>query len=301
MFQRTRQTAARRRAVLEQNVATRVARERKFAAAHPKLARARVAESRGLPAPPKLPLSAWATFIKANFGATKTELLASGAPAPKPTEVLKALAVKYKAVPEEQKTKLAEEQAKRKAEYELQKQQQQAQLPPKRPQSAYIVRNNAHTACAQMIKQKAFPVWRPILIVALFLFVCCSPLFSSCRDVFCVCSFVQMFFLKRQKEIMRANPGLKLGDVSKQVAESWRVLNESEKAALQGDAAKATLAWKDRLATWADQHPGVQAKPIRIRPSVEAIRLQLKEQQKQRLAKQASSRQNKKVANKKKA
>lgn len=119
------------------------------------------------------------------------------------------------------------------------------------------------------------------------------------------CMLFQNYFIKKQLEVSRANPTFKLGDVAKAVAASWKALPASEREAGKEQQDREIKAWKDALAAWHTQHPGVQADAFvfRRKPSLQRITAELKEQAKKKLsakAKSAGVAKKKRAANKKK-
>lgn len=130
---------------MEAEAQTKLAKQAAFIKAHPRQAAARQRLAKGLKAPPKRPGSIWSNYIKANFQSARASMTKTGSPAPKPTEVVKSLALQFKALPESEKKSLQEEYARRRAEYEAQKKKDEQDLPPKRPNTPYVVRATALT------------------------------------------------------------------------------------------------------------------------------------------------------------
>jgi hypothetical protein len=118
--------------------AAQLRRQKEFRKAHPTIAKRRDLEaSTGLKMP-RRPASTMSVFVKSNYARVQSELSAGGAK-PKPTDIMKAIAAQFKALPSEEKSKLEQEAKTQKEAYERKKAEVEAAGPPKRPATAYIV------------------------------------------------------------------------------------------------------------------------------------------------------------------
>lgn len=213
----------------------------------------------------------------------------AGSPAPHPTAVVKSLAQKFKAIPETEKNALQEEYARRRAEYEAQKKKDAQNLPPKRPNTPYVVSTRDRETGDEKTQGE--------LVV-----LCSSSSSLFLSSVFSASLLLQNYFIKQQKTVSQANPQMKVAEVSKAVAEAWKALPASEREAGKDQYEREVKAWKDALATWHTAHPGVQASAFvfRKKPSLQSIIAELKEQAKRRMTKDAAAAKKKRAANKKK-
>jgi hypothetical protein len=110
--------------------------------------------------------------------------------------------------------------------------------------------------------------------------------------------WLQRYFSEHQGRVFRANPGLKLPQISTLIAAEYRALPSVEKSALVAKAAGELDSWHKAVDAWKVAHPHQSATRVqRSTPSMHAITEQVKDEMEKKKQKAKAAAESKKKAN----